>query len=63
MEQISTSVLSSNTGKHGLEKTPYLDIFHAVYGNSGETSILETQKVFLGTILYVASRLKQNKTS
>ena len=45
-----------NTGKHGPEITPYLDIFHAVKRNSYRTyTPCETSHISLGTGLPVQS--------
>ena len=35
------SVFSPNAGKYGLEKTPYLDTFHAVVGLAEKSTSLE----------------------
>ena len=35
------SVFSPNAGKYGLEKTPYLDTFHAVVGPAEKSTSLE----------------------
>ena len=35
------SVFSPNAGKYGLEKTPYLDTFHAVIGLAEKSTSLE----------------------
>ena len=42
--------MSTNTGKYGPEKTPYLDIFHAVTGSYKKKSVLMNIDLFIRNV-------------